>query len=74
MAAACAGARRRTQTLAADPPHTELDTANPAARVKSHPTLAALLTDEALPPGLVEGVSYGPEIDAPQAQSANLVT
>lgn len=65
---------RYTIPVYTDPPHTILATANAAARVKSHATLAALLADTTLTLGVIKGVSYGPELDARLAQSANQVS
>jgi polar amino acid transport system substrate-binding protein len=43
------------------------------ARVKAHPTLASLLADSTLILGAIDGVSFGPELDARVAHGANLI-
>lgn len=47
-----------------DPPHTLLVAPAAVERVRAHRTLAALLADPQLTLGLVDGTSYGPELDA----------
>jgi polar amino acid transport system substrate-binding protein len=54
-----------------DPPPLILIAPGSVARVKAHPTLTSLMADPSLTLGLVDGVSYGPELDARIAQSAN---
>jgi len=56
-----------------DAPHTVLVSPVAVAQVKAHPTLASLLADPSLTLALVDGVSYGPELDAMIARSANQV-
>ena len=56
-----------------DAPHTVLVSPAAAALVKTHTTLASLLTDPALTLGVVDGVSYGPELDAMIARSGNQI-
>lgn len=57
----------------ADPPHAVLVAPDAVAAVAAHPTLASLLADRQLVMGVVDGVSYGPELDALIASSANQV-
>lgn len=54
-----------------DPPHTILVAPEALARVQEHKTLASLLADDSLTLGLVDGVSYGPQLDAMIKQSRN---
>jgi polar amino acid transport system substrate-binding protein len=54
-----------------DLPHTVL--VAPGAQARGHATLASLLGDMRLSIGVVDGVSYGPEIDALIARGANQV-
>jgi uncharacterized protein (TIGR02285 family) len=56
-----------------DLPHTILIAPGSVAQVKSHATLAALLADPALTLGVVDGVSYGPELDRMIKTSQNRV-
>ncbi|WP_394779389.1 hypothetical protein [Undibacterium sp.] len=56
-----------------DPPHTVLVGPGAAAAVTAHKTLASLLNDESLTLGVVDGVSYGPELDAMIKRSKNHV-
>ncbi len=56
-----------------DPPHTLLVSPGAVALVSAHKTLASLLTDESLTLGLVDGVSYGPELDALILHSHNRI-
>ncbi|MBA5687017.1 transporter substrate-binding domain-containing protein [Rugamonas apoptosis] len=60
-----------TLPISIDPPHSVLVSGAALARVKTHATLAALLADQELTLGVVDGVSYGPELDAMIAHSAN---
>lgn len=46
-----------------DPPHTILVAPGALQQVRAHRTLASLLTDTSLILGVVDGVSYGPELD-----------
>lgn len=62
-----------TLPISIDPPHSVLVSADALERVKSHATLAALLADQQLTLGVVDGVSYGPELDAMIARSANKI-
>jgi polar amino acid transport system substrate-binding protein len=50
--------------ILSDPPQIVLVAPAAAARVDRHATLAALLADPSLSLGLVDGVSYGPQLDA----------
>jgi len=56
-----------------DAPHTVLVSPAAIAQVKAHATLASLLADPALTLGVVDGVSYGPELDAMIAHSTNQI-
>ncbi|HEU4843513.1 MAG TPA: transporter substrate-binding domain-containing protein [Burkholderiaceae bacterium] len=56
-----------------DPPQSVLASAAAVARIKRHATLASLLADQELTLGVVDGVSYGPELDAMIARSANQI-
>ena len=56
-----------------DQPHTVLVAPNAVERVKSHTSLSSLLADPTLTLGVVDGVSYGPELDAMILRSGNLV-
>jgi uncharacterized protein (TIGR02285 family) len=59
--------------LHADQPHAVLAVPAVAARVKSHPNLKSLLADKSLTLAVIDGVSYGPELDALIAGSENRV-
>lgn len=54
-----------------DPPHTLLIAPEAVARVRAHHTLASLLADHSLSLGVVDGVSYGPLLDAMIRTSQN---
>jgi polar amino acid transport system substrate-binding protein len=56
-----------------DPPQIVLIAPAALARVKAHPTLASLMADRTLTLGVVDGVSYGPELDALIAHGANTI-
>ncbi len=56
-----------------DQPHAVMAVPAVAARIKSHPNLKSLLADKGLTLGQVDGVSYGPELDALIARSENRV-
>lgn len=56
-----------------DPPQSVLAAPAAVARVRAHTTLSALLADPTLTLGVVDGVSYGPELDALIAHSGNMV-
>ncbi|MEC5162180.1 polar amino acid transport system substrate-binding protein [Janthinobacterium sp. CG_23.3] len=56
-----------------DPPHTILIAPGAVAQVRAHATLASLLGDMHLTIGIVDGVSYGADIDALIAHGANQV-
>lgn len=56
-----------------DPPHTILVAPGAAERVRAHATLASLMADPALTLAVVDGVSYGPELDARIKSSANQI-
>ncbi|MYM24977.1 transporter substrate-binding domain-containing protein [Duganella sp. FT135W] len=62
-----------SQPLHEDLPHTVLIAPGMANRVKAHTTLASLLTDPTLTLGAVEGVSYGPALDAMIKTSKNQI-
>jgi len=62
-----------SQPFHEDLPHTILIAPGMADRVRAHPTLASLLTDQTLTLGAVEGVSYGPVIDPMIKASKNKV-
>jgi uncharacterized protein (TIGR02285 family) len=48
----------------ADLPHAVLAVPAVAARIRSHPNLKSLLSDKSLTLAVIDGVSYGPELDA----------
>lgn len=56
-----------------DPPHTILVAPAALERVRTHPTLASLMADPVLTLAVIDGVSYGPELDVRIRQSANQV-
>lgn len=62
-----------TLPISIDPPHSVLVSAAALARVKRHTTLASLLKDRELTLGVVDGVSYGADLDAMIAHSANQI-
>ncbi|SFM19574.1 MULTISPECIES: substrate-binding periplasmic protein [Rugamonas] len=62
-----------SQPLMTDPPQGVLIAPRALARVRTHATLASLLADPQLTLGVVDGVSYGPELDALIARSANQI-
>lgn len=62
-----------TVPVHADQPHAVLAVSTVAARIKSHPSLKSLLADKSLTLAVVDGVSYGPELDALIASSENRV-
>ncbi len=57
----------------ADQPHAVLAVPAVAARIRSHPNLKSLLADKSLTLAVVDGVSYGPELDALIAGSENRI-
>ncbi|MES2261009.1 MAG: transporter substrate-binding domain-containing protein [Pseudomonadota bacterium] len=57
--------------LHTDPPQSVLIAPNAVAQVRSHATLASLLADRNLTIGMIDGVSYGTELDARIARSAS---
>ena len=57
----------------ADQPHAVLAVPSVAARIKSHPNLKSLLADKSLTLAVIDGVSYGPELDALISSSENRV-
>ncbi|HAT32488.1 MAG TPA: hypothetical protein DCW29_17060 [Janthinobacterium sp.] len=59
--------------LHVDPPQALLIAAEAVPRVRAHATLAALLADPRMTLGVVDGVSYGADIDAMIAGSANRI-
>ncbi|MBI3283327.1 MAG: transporter substrate-binding domain-containing protein [Burkholderiales bacterium] len=54
-----------------DPPHTVLLNIAAQARIAQHKSLLSLLADPSLTLGLVDNVSYGPELDALIGQARN---
>ena len=56
-----------------DPPHLILVAPDAVAQVKAHATLASLLSDKSLTLAVVDGVSYGPEIDGMIKRSDNQI-
>jgi uncharacterized protein (TIGR02285 family) len=56
-----------------DPPHTLLVSPEAVAQVQAHKTLESLLSDPTLTLGVVDGVSYGPELDALIKRSHNMI-
>ncbi|WPC05694.1 transporter substrate-binding domain-containing protein [Pseudomonas benzenivorans] len=56
-----------------DPPHTLLARAETLPAIRAHASFASLLGDPDISLGVVDGVSYGPELDALIAGSANRV-
>jgi len=59
--------------LHVDPPHAVLVAPGAVAAVGAHATLVSLLSDATLTLGVIDGVSYGPRIDALIYASANQV-
>jgi uncharacterized protein (TIGR02285 family) len=53
-----------TLPLHIDPPHSVLISPNAVRQVKAHPTLASLMMDDEVTLGVVDGISYGPDLDA----------
>lgn len=56
-----------------DPPHTILAAPGALHKVRAHRTLASLLADRSLILGVVDGVSYGPELDGMIRNAGNQV-
>ena len=56
-----------------DQPHAILAVPAVAARIKAHRSLNALVSDKSLTLAVIDGVSYGPELDALIAGSQNRV-
>lgn len=56
-----------------DPPQTVLIAPQAVQQVKAHATLAALMADPRISLGVVDGVSYGPALDALIARSGNQI-
>jgi len=56
-----------------DPPQSVLISPKAVKEVKAHPTLASLMADEQLTLGVVDGVSYGPELDGMIRSSHNQI-
>ena len=54
-----------------DPPHMLLVNASALPLIQAHPNLTSLLADPGVSLGVVDGVSYGPDLDAKIAHSAN---
>lgn len=54
-----------------DPPHTILVSPASAAKVQAHASLASLLADPELTLGVVDGVSYGADLDERIAKAGN---
>lgn len=57
----------------ADQPHAVLAVPAVAARIRSHQTLKTLLSDKSLTLGVIDGVSYGQELDALITTSKNRI-
>jgi polar amino acid transport system substrate-binding protein len=57
----------------ADLPHAVLAVPAVAARIRSHANLKSLLSDKSLTLAVIDGVSYGPELDALIAASQNRI-
>jgi len=62
-----------TVTVHTDQPHAVLALPAVAARVRAHPHLKSLLSDRSLSLAVIDGVSYGPELDALISTSKNQV-
>lgn len=62
-----------SQPIYTDPPQTILVAPGAVERVRTHATLASLLADPTLTLGVIDGVSYGSELDARIRQSANQI-
>lgn len=62
-----------TLPIRTDPPQIVLIAPKAVAQVKVHATLASMLADPALTLGVVDGSSYGPQLDARIAQSKNQI-
>ncbi|WP_374582900.1 substrate-binding periplasmic protein [Pseudoduganella sp.] len=56
-----------------DQPHAVLAVPSAVARVRAHPSLKSLLADKGLTLAVIDGVSYGPELDPMIAASQNRV-
>ncbi|CAN7423716.1 transporter substrate-binding domain-containing protein [Pseudoduganella sp. LjRoot289] len=62
-----------TLPIHTDPPQIVLVAPKALAQVKSHATLASMLADPKLTLGIVDGSSYGPQLDARIARSSNQI-
>ena len=62
-----------TLPIHTDPPQIVLISPQAVLQVKAHATLASMLADPRLTLGLVDGSSYGPQLDARIARSANQI-
>ena len=62
-----------TVAVHSDQPHAVLAVPSVAARIKSHPSLKSLVADKSLTLAVIDGVSYGPELDGLIARSENRV-
>ncbi len=62
-----------TQAIHIDPPHVIMVAPDAEAKVRAHATLASLLADKSLTLAVVDGVSYGSEIDDLIKHSGNQI-
>jgi len=62
-----------SEAIHTDPPQSVLAAPDAAARVRAHPTLAALMADPQMTLAVADGVSYGAPLDAMIARSGNHV-
>jgi uncharacterized protein (TIGR02285 family) len=62
-----------TVAVHADQPHAVLAVPSAAARIKAHPSLESLLSDKSLTLAVIDGVSYGPQLDKLIKRSENRV-
>lgn len=59
--------------LHVDPPHVLLVNVSALPRIQAHRSLSSLLADPGITLGVVDGVSYGPDLDQRMAHSANQI-